>query len=167
MVRNLQITLAVVTSLVAGMAAAQGTDVSFGALKQDTMAPVEITADQLSVDQKDGSAVFRGNVLIGQGQMRLSAGEVRVEYAEGDGATTGQIERLIASGGVTLATATEAAEAQNADYTIESGKIVMTGDVILTQGQNALSSERLVVDLKSGTGQMDGRVKTILNPGSQ
>ena len=148
-------------------ASAQGTSVSFGALQQDTTAPVEITADSLSVDQSDGSATFSGNVLIGQGDMRLSAGEVRVEYAAGDNADGQSIERLLASGGVTLATATEAAEAQSAEYHIASGKITMTGDVLLTQGPNAMSSQRLVVDLKSGTGQMDGRVKTILNRGAQ
>lgn len=164
--RILQVTWAIAAVVFAGTAFGQSAAVTFGALKQDTTAPVEITADQLAVDQKDGSATFSGNVLIGQGQMRLSAGQVRVEYAAGENARPGQIERLLASGGVTLATETEAAEAQSAEYTIESGVIVMSGDVILTQGQNALSSQRLVVDLKSGTGQMDGRVKTILNPGS-
>jgi len=57
---------------------AQGTSVAFGGLKHDSKLPVEITADQLSVDQSTGKAVFVGNVLIGQGSMGLSPGKVDV-----------------------------------------------------------------------------------------
>lgn len=139
--------------------------VAFGGLKHDSTLPVEISADQLQVDQSDGSATFSGNVQIGQGDMRLSAGKVRVEYATGDD-TTGEISRLLASDGVTLVNGAEAAEAREAVYTISSGVIVMTGGVILTQGQNALSSEKLTVNLQSGTGTMDGRVKSIIQTGA-
>ena len=40
----------------------------------------------------------------------------------------------------------------------------MTGDVLLTQGANALSSERLRIDLNAGTGALEGRVRTIFVP---
>ncbi|WP_289042984.1 LptA/OstA family protein [uncultured Aliiroseovarius sp.] len=140
--------------------------VAFGGLKHDNTLPVEISADQLNVDQADGSATFVGNVQIGQGEMRLSAGKVRVEYATGTD-TTGEISRLLASDGVTLVNGAEAAESRDAIYTIDSGVIVMTGGVILTQGQNALSSEKLTVNLKSGTGTMDGRVKSIIQTGAE
>jgi lipopolysaccharide export system protein LptA len=42
----------------------------------------------------------------------------------------------------------------------------MTGSVLLTQGRNAIAGERLVLDLKAGTGVMEGRVKTVFTPGS-
>ena len=143
------------------VAVAQGATVAFGGLKQDTTLPVEIEADQLAVDQADGSATFTGNVLVGQGDMRLSAGAVRVEYAR----TGGAIESLHATGGVTLANNAEAAEAREAVYTIDSGQVVMTGDVLLTQGASALSGQKLVIDLKAGTGVMEGRVQTVFQPG--
>ena len=146
-------------------AAAQGAQIAFGGLKHDASLPVEISADQLTVDQADGSATFTGNVLIGQGEMRLSAGKVRVEYTSGAGDATGRVSRLVASGGVTLVNGAEAAEASEAVYTIDTGMIVMSGSVILTQGRNALSADRLVVNLTNGTGTMDGRVKTILQTG--
>jgi lipopolysaccharide export system protein LptA len=38
--------------------------------------------------------------------------------------------------------------------------------VLLTQGQNALSSETLHIDLNTGTGQLEGRVQTIFVPGA-
>lgn len=140
---------------------AQGASVAFGGLKQDTTLPVEVSADQLAVNQADGTAVFTGNVLVGQGEMRLSAGKVQVEYtADGSG-----ISKLFASDGVTLINATDAAEAREAIYTIDSGNVVMTGDVLLTQGANALSGQKLVIDLKAGTGVMEGRVQSVFQPG--
>jgi lipopolysaccharide export system protein LptA len=140
----------------------QGAQIAFGGIKADPTLPVEVTSDSFSVNQTDGTALFTGNVLIAQGDMRLSAGEVRVEYAK-DNRT--RIERLLATGGVTLASGADAAEARDADYTISSGLVVMHGDVLLTQGVNAISGQVLTVDLATGTGKMEGRVKTVLQPG--
>ncbi len=156
--------LAVFTLAVAWLAhglAAQGTTVAFGAIKQDTGLPVEVTAEELSVDQNDGTAIFTGDVLIGQGEMRLSAPRVLVVYKQDNSG----IDRLEATGGVTLVSGPDAAESSRADYDIDNGTILMTGDVLLTQGQNALTSDRMMVYLENGTAQMNGRVKTILQPG--
>lgn len=141
---------------------AQGTNVAFGTIRQDTNQPVEVTADNLAVDQDSGTAVFTGNVMIGQGEMRLSAARVLVVYrAENKG-----IARLEATGGVTLVSGPDAAEAERADYNIDDGTIVMTGNVLLAQGASALSADRMSVRLSDGTAQMSGRVKTILQTGS-
>lgn len=157
--------LVAVILLLSPLPALSQTGVAFGGLSHDTSLPVEVTADRLEVDQADGSATFVGNVVVGQGDMRMSAGEVRVEYATGE-ASTGEIERLFASGGVTLVNGSEAAEAAEAVYTIDTGTVVLTGGVILTQGQNALSADQLVIDLQAGTGTLTGRVKTIIQSGS-
>ncbi len=142
-------------------ALAQGTQVAFGGLRQDPDAPVEVTSDTLSVSQTDGTAIFSGNVIVGQGNMRLSAGKVEVVYRDGgDG-----IEKLQASGGVTLVSEQDAAEADKADYDIKEGIIVMTGNVLLTQGPSALSAQRMTVDIDAGTAHMSGRVKTVLKSG--
>lgn len=144
--------------------AQQGAQFPFGGLRNDPNLPVEIAADSLSVSQTDGAATFAGNVVIGQGDMRISAGKVLVEYGTADN-SPGKIKRLHASGGVTLVKGTEAAEGQEAVYTIEDGSVVMTGSVILTQGPNVISGDRLVVNLTSGTGTMEGRVRTVLKQG--
>lgn len=141
-------------------ATAQGTQITFGGLKHDTSQPVEMASDMLQINQADGSAVFTGNVVIGQGTMRLSAGRVVVVYATGG--TTRRISKMHATGGVVLVNGAEAAEASEAVYSIDDGNIVMTGNVILTQGQSALSSNRMVVNLKTGQATLEGRVKTIL-----
>ena len=138
------------------------TNVNLGGINADPTAPVEITADNLSVEQSNGTAVFQGNVVLGQGDLRLSAGRVEVIYGDGNG----DISRLSASGGVTFVTATEAAEAQNAEYDLDAGTLVMTGDVLLTQGASAISADRMRVNLSDGSAQMDGRVRTIFNQGN-
>lgn len=148
-------------SLWAGAVLAQGTSVAFGTLAQDTDLPVEVTADNLSVDQETGIAIFTGNVLIAQGEMRLSAPRVLVVYLEDQRG----IERMEATGGVTLVSGPDAAESERADYNIEEGVIVMTGNVLLDQGPNVLSSDRMTVQLDDGTAQMAGRVKTIIQQG--
>ncbi len=148
-------------AVIASPAVAQQADIRFGGLRQDTTLPVEVTSDSLSVDQATGAALFTGNVLAKQGDMRLSAGTIRVEYG-----TNGQgIDRLVASDGVTLVSPTDAAEASDAVYTIATGNVVMTGNVLLTQGTAAISGEKLTVNLKDGTGTVTGRVKTIFTPG--
>lgn len=146
----------------AGPAFAQGTSVDFGTIQSDPDAPVEVTADNLSVDQANGSAVFTGNVVIGQGAMRLTAARVLVVYNDaGNG-----ISRLEATGGVTLVSGPDAAEAARADYNIDRGTIDMSGNVLLTQGASALTSDRMSVNLNDGSARMSGRVKTILQTGN-
>lgn len=149
-------------SVFAGPAVAQQTDIRFGGLQQDTSLPVEVTSDTLSVDQASGEAVFTGNVMAKQGDMRLTAETVRVEYtAGGDG-----IDQLIATGGVTLVSPTDAAEADEAVYSIASGTVVMTGNALLTQGRTVISGDALTVNLGDGSGTVTGNVKTIFVPGS-
>ena len=141
--------------------AAQGANVAFGITRQDPSAPVEVTADNLDVDQATGAANFAGNVVIVQGEMRISADEVVVVYSR----DRGRIERFDAMGDVVLVSGPDAAEAQRAEYDIDAGVIVMTGDVLVKQGQSALSAERMTVDLDGGTARMSGRVRTILQTG--
>jgi lipopolysaccharide export system protein LptA len=141
----------------ASFAQAQGTEVAFGAVQQDTSLPVEVSADALSVSQNDGSALFTGNVIIGQGDMRLSAPRVLVFYTEDQ---TG-VERLEATGGVTLVNGEQAAEAETAEYEVNRGTIRMVGNVLLTQGANTLVSDSMDVDLEAGTALMNGRVRTV------
>ncbi|HWL57814.1 MAG TPA: lipopolysaccharide transport periplasmic protein LptA [Paracoccus sp. (in: a-proteobacteria)] len=128
---------------------------------QDVSAPVEVTADTLQVDQKTGLAVFSGNVLIGQGAMRLSADRVTVTYA---GQDARKISALKAEGNVTMVSGEDAAEAKTADYDVESGNVVLRGDVLLTQGQNVLAGETVTVDLATGRANASGRVRSVLQP---
>lgn len=145
----------------------QGTAVTFSGLKPAPGQPVEVTSDQLTVNQAEGTALFTGNVIVGQGNLRMTAPKVLVTYAKATATQKGTISRVDATGGVTLTDGTEAAEGQQAVYTVDTAKVVMTGDVVLTQGQNAMAGQRLDIDLNSGTGLMQGRVKTIFQPAAK
>lgn len=146
-------------------ALAQGTSFALGGARFDTDAPVEMTADRLSVDQSSGETVFSGNAMIAQGGLRLSAGTIRIVFAEDAGNSGRRISRLMATGGVTLVTDDEAAEAQDAEYRVPEGLVIMTGDVLLTQGGSIVSGDRLEVNLNTGQGTMEGRVRTLIQPG--
>lgn len=188
--RAIGLAAVVVTGFVAALCApgmttaswAQGTRVPFGNTKHDATAPVEITSDRLDLDQAKGTALFSGTVKVAQGEMRLAADQIEVFYSDqsqggqnagGQAAgseSTGkgnQVDRMIATGNVTLSNGTEAAESQSATYEVGSGIITMQGKVLLTQGPNALSSERMRIDLNAGTGELEGRVQTIFVPGTK
>ena len=149
--------IALLMALASASPAFAQTNINLGGISADPSAAVEISADNLSVDQDTGTAVFSGNVVIGQGALRLSAGSVRVVYAE----ETGDIAQLMASGGVTFVTDTQAAEAASADYNLTTGQLILSGNVLLSQGASALSADKMTVDLTSGTAQMSGRVRTV------
>lgn len=136
--------------------------VAFGGTKADTSAPVEVAAETLRVDQATGKATFSGKVLIGQGEMRLTADSVTVTYAAGG---QQKISALEAKGGVTLVNGPDAAEAQAAVYDVASGRITLTGEAIVTQGQSVLAGDRIEVNLRDGTASVAGRVRTVLQPG--
>jgi len=147
--------------LVAGMAQAQQATIAFGDLEQDTTQPVEVSADQLAVNNADGSAVFSGNVQVKQGEMTLAAAKVDVRY----GTDQSQIKELLASGGVTITNLADKASADEAVYTIETGMIVLTGNVRLAQAGSTMQGQKLTINLKDGTGIMEGRVTTTFVPG--
>lgn len=141
------------------VAAAQGAGISLGGGSFDSSAPVDVTSDSLSLDQESGQAVFDGNVLVVQGDLRMSAARIVVDYGDQG------VSRLRATGGVTFVTPTEAAEAREASYTVQGGDVILSGDVLLTQGQATISGDRLAIDLASGKGVMEGNVRTILGTG--
>lgn len=152
-------------AMIAGLAAAQGTTVPFGE-GHDASQPVEITSDSLELDQAGGTALFTGTVRVGQGAFRLAADQLRVFYVEGTAGAQGRVDRMEATGNVTLSNGSEAAQGASAVYDVTSGEVEMSGDVLLTQGPNALSSEKLRIDLDAGSARLDGRVRTIFTPGS-
>nr|WP_171331703.1 LptA/OstA family protein [Ruegeria atlantica] len=143
-------------------ATAQEAQVAFGSANADPNLPVEVTSEILNVNQEDGSAEFLGNVVVIQGEMRLTAERVLVIYNEERSA----IERMEATENVVLVSPPDAAEGDWAEYTIDSGVIVMKGNVLLTQGPSIISGDQMNANLTTGTATMTGRVKTILQQGN-
>jgi len=143
----------------AGPALAQ-VDIGFGGVEHDASQPVEVTADSLTVDQTNGNAVFEGNVVVVQGDLRMAAARIEVVYAAAGG--SGDVQEVVASGGVMVTRGEDAAEGAEARYAVETALLTMSGDVLVTQGQTAIAGDRMVVDMETGTGTVDGRVRTVL-----
>ncbi|MEO0485556.1 MAG: lipopolysaccharide transport periplasmic protein LptA [Pseudomonadota bacterium] len=141
---------------------AQGLQLAFSDVSDSANAPLEMSADAMAIDQEAGTAMMTGNVIIIQGQLRLTAPKISVSYGDG-----GEVQDILAEGGVTFVTAAEEVEAQTARYRPTDDSMVLTGDVLLVQGPSAVSAETMVINLASGTAQLEGRVRTVLQPSSQ
>lgn len=142
----------------------------FGGFKHDRTAPIEITANSLEVRQADNLAIFDGEVIAGQGTLRLTADKVEVSYdAENQSdSETGAIKKMIARGNVFISNGAETAQGDRAEYDVNAGKINMSGSVVLTQGANVISGQTLTINLNEGQGRIEGtgtgRVKSIFSP---
>lgn len=143
------LTLIVLLPLLAGPAAGQ-------ALKNhDSNAPVDVEADRIEVQDRADRAMFVGNVRVNQAGMLLTAQRLTVAYANGAGSGV-EIERLDATGGVTVVKADQTARGNIAIYDLPRRIITMVGGVTLTQGASRVSGGRLVIDLNSGRAVVDG-----------
>lgn len=159
--RILSFTLAIL--LCFGAASAQDMQLRLGQSLNLAQRQLEINSDSLEVDQETGISTFAGNVVVSQGDMRLTAQSLRIEYgSSGEGARQ-RIHRLVAEGGVTMVTEAEAIEARSAIYSLTDQTLEMAGDVVMVQGANVLAGERFFADLRAGTGRMSGRVRTLID----
>jgi len=120
---------------------------SFGAyaLSSDKDQPIELAADSVDVDEGRGTSVYKGNVDLRQGSMRLHADTVTVKQQDR------QPNRIIAVGSVRFTQKnTEGqmvkARAKKAEYTVNSEILELTGKASLTQGGDTMKSDRIVYD---------------------
>ena len=141
---------------------AQGTSVSLGVQDHDSSTPVEITSEELELDQETGTAIFTGDVIVRQGAITMTTQRMTVEYAEDAETGKNEIQVIRMFGGVTFVSDAEAAESQSAVYSLASDILVMDGNVLVTQGATALSADKLTYNLNTGDGRMEGSVKTVL-----
>jgi lipopolysaccharide export system protein LptA len=119
----------------------------------NTSAPVDVAADRIEVQDRADRAVFSGNVVARQAQLTLNAARVTVAYSNSGGI---EIQRIDASGGVTVKSPSETARGQFAIYDLRSRLITLLGGVTLTRGDSQVRGGRLVLDLDSGRAVMDG-----------
>ncbi len=121
----------------------------------NTNGPVDVAADRIEVQDRAQRAIFSGNVQVKQGGLNMSAPRLTVAYASGGSGT--DIQRLDATGGVVVTSATETARGQIAIYDLPRRIITMVGGVQLSQRGNVVNGGRLVIDLNSGRAVVDGR----------
>ncbi|MHC3128397.1 organic solvent tolerance protein OstA [Brevundimonas sp. GN22] len=124
-----------------------------------TRQPVQYGAD--SGEYTPDGFALRGRAEVTQGTNRIRADAIR-------GFTTnGQLTRVEASGNVYFVTPDQSMRGNNAVYNLNDGSVVVTGDVILTQGQNVLSGGRLVYNVRTETARIESagnRVRGVFYP---
>ncbi len=59
-------------------------------------------------------------------------------------------------------TPTEAAEGDDGIYWPQTRQVLMTGNVLLTQGPNTVAGDKMTADLGTGIGKVEGRVRSVL-----
>ena len=115
--------------------------------------PVSYAADRIELQDRQNRVVLSGDVQISQGDLRLSAGRTTVAYTD-QGSL--QIQRIDATGGVTVTRGNERASGDVGVYDFNRRVIVLSGGVALRRGGDTLDGGRLVIDLNSGLSSVDG-----------
>ena len=117
-------------------------------------APVNFAADRIELQDRQNRVVLSGNVDIQQAGLRLRAPRTLVNYSDSGSLS---IQRIMATGGVTVTRGNEAASGDVAVYDFGRRIITMSGNVSLRRGGDTLNGGRLVIDLRSGVSSVDGR----------
>jgi lipopolysaccharide export system protein LptA len=149
--------------------------------------PVKIEAATLEVRDKDKVATFSGDVHVTQGDTNLRCKALMVFYEQDDAtadktkslkaASPGpggqqRIKRLEARGGVVVTQKEQTATGETGVFEMKTNTVTLSGKVVMTQGQNVLRGDRLVVDLTSGVSRVEsgkdgqGRVQGLFQPNS-
>jgi lipopolysaccharide export system protein LptA len=139
------LTLVAMTGIQAGAQAIAG---------HNSDAPVNYAADRIELQDRQNRVVLSGNVDISQAGLSIRAARTQVNYTD---AGSLKIQRILATGGVTVARANERASGEVAVYDFNRRVITMAGNVRLNRGGDTLNGGRLVIDLKSGVSSVDGR----------
>ena len=163
-------------------------------------APVQIEAATLEVHDKSKTATFSGNVQVVQGDTTMRCRSLVVFYGQevgigeagGGEAATGtaakstlggtkgaqNIRRIEARGGVTVLTKDQSASGDLGIYDLKTKTITLSGNVVVSQGQNVIHGERVVVDTETGNARVESggagagasagsgsRVRALIQPG--
>ena len=146
--------LALLLVPLATAAAAQGTSALKG---HDSNAPIDIASDRIEVQDQAQRATWVGNVHAVQGDMTMDAARMTVAYRRGaaPGADP-EIQRIDASGGVTVISPSERAHGSFGIYDLDRRLITLIGGVTLTRAGNTVNGARMVINLDTGRATVDG-----------
>ena len=143
--------------------------------------PISIDADKLVYYDKEHKAVYSGNVVVIQGdtKMTCSAMTVYLDHAPTQGAgaqskpaapqpANGQstptadsgVKHLDATGPVTVVSKTQVATGDSGSYDKAEDKVRLIGHVTLSDGQNVTKGDKLTYDLKNGLAIVDTTAKS-------
>ena len=128
------------------------------------------TSDQpIGFGADTGGATNTGLSLRGRAEITQGDARLRADVIEGTREPSGGISRIEATGNVYYVTPTETIRGDRAVYTVSNATVVVTGDVILRQGQNVLTGSRLSYNIDTGQARIEGggdggRVRGVFYP---
>ena len=127
-------------------------------------APVEIAADRLEADDVAKTLVFIGNAVARQGDVTITGDRLTIHYA----ARGGDVDRIVAEGGVRIVQGARVATGGKADYARSEERIVLTGSPRVSEGTSSVQGHEIVFYLKENRsvvkGGQDGRVNAVFQP---
>lgn len=127
----------------------------------DNRAPIMWSA--VTVEYVGDTLTLRGPAELVQGDNRFRADQIAGFSQSGD-------SRLEATGNVYFVTPEQTIRGDRATYDTASGVIVVTGDVILTQGENVMTGGRLTYNIRTEAARIEGgsadRVQGVFYPES-
>lgn len=145
----------------------QSDPAGFGGLAEEADEEVNVTADNLAIDENASTALFTGNVVITQGTMELQAPKLLAQYGEGG---PSDLENFTASGGVEMVFEDQTVDADEAFYDFAQRVLTFTGSVVVVNASGTVNADRLVIDTRAGTSSFSsagggGRVTSTFTPG--
>lgn len=148
--------------------ASKGPPNAMQGFSQNRDKPIQIESSSLEVRDKDKVATFSGNVRVVQGDTTMrckslvvfydgqaAPGAPRTATAGTPGQPPQQISRLEAKGGVVVTQKDQTATGDSALFDVRNNTVTLIGNVVVSQGQNIMRGDRLVVDLTSGVSRVD------------
>lgn len=162
--------LAVVVGLIfPGIGSAQNFGETFSGFDTGSGDAIQIEADRLEVRDSEKLAIYSGNVKVRQGGTLLEAPELRVFYAgtpsAADSSPGAAVSRIEAGPNVKVRSEDQTASGDRVVLDMAKDLVTLSGNVVLTQGQNVVRGERLVVNLATKQGRVEGgRVQTLITP---
>lgn len=156
--------------LFATAAQAQVSGQAFEGFRGNNKDPIQIEADQLEVLDGESRAVFKGNVKVRQGSSLITTSRLDVKYLQNSAGGQNDIERLKMTGGLIATSKENTVTAEQGVYEVQTEDIVLTGKVIVSQGDSVATGCKLVANLKTNQARLEackggGRVKSIFTPG--
>lgn len=99
---------------------------------------LDIQADRLELTQKSGEIRFEGHVIARQDTLELRCTRLIARSHQG-----GEVDSLVADGGVSIQTGRLSAKAKTARYDRKKGTLVLTGNPTVKRGKDRLSGARI------------------------
>lgn len=136
-------------------------------IRVDPDSPFVVTSDTLEIAGEGGAtALFEGNVLVVQGDLKLAASTVRIVFAAAEAGGKRRIETVEASGGARIASGTQTVSGDRITYRLGEGAAEVVGNARIEQNGSSLRAERIALDFAEGTAVMlggsGGQVRAVL-----